>query len=130
MMCQRMGRPPISTIGFGRNSVSSRKRVPSPPHSKTTFTGILRRVWVRIHFIHPRRMRQEGLKAGISLLMAGSWNIRECDAIIPSALGGGAPEATTIQVVRIHFVAVTVDQCPRSVTLNTLHNAENRCGHY
>ena len=38
MMCQRIGRPPISTIGFGRNSVSSRKRVPSPPQRMTTFT--------------------------------------------------------------------------------------------
>src|ERR1051326_8225917 len=37
MMCHRIGRPPISTIGFGRNSVSSRKRVPAPPHSTTTF---------------------------------------------------------------------------------------------
>src|SRR5208282_749301 len=38
MICQRMGRPPISTMGLGRYSVSSRKRVPSPPHSITTFT--------------------------------------------------------------------------------------------
>src|SRR5438105_8099699 len=37
MMCQRMGRPPTSTIGLGRNSVSSRNRVPSPPQSNTTF---------------------------------------------------------------------------------------------
>ena len=39
MMCQRIGRPPISTIGLGRNSVSSRRRVPSPPQRMTTFTG-------------------------------------------------------------------------------------------
>src|ERR1700687_1299358 len=37
MMCHRMGRPPISTIGLGRNSVSSRRRVPNPPHRTTTF---------------------------------------------------------------------------------------------
>src|SRR5579862_6009781 len=37
MMCQRIGRPPTSTIGFGRYSVSSRSRVPSPPASSTTF---------------------------------------------------------------------------------------------
>src|ERR1022692_1847359 len=37
MMCHRMGRPPISTIGLGRNSVSSRRRVPKPPHRTTTF---------------------------------------------------------------------------------------------
>ena len=35
-MCHRSGRPPISTIGLGRNSVSSRMRVPRPPHSMTT----------------------------------------------------------------------------------------------
>jgi len=32
-----MGRPPISTMGFGRNSVSSRRRVPCPPQRITTF---------------------------------------------------------------------------------------------
>src|SRR6266702_1429714 len=31
MMCQRMGWPPISTIGFGRTEVSSLRRLPSPP---------------------------------------------------------------------------------------------------
>src|SRR5215472_15842941 len=40
MMCQRTGRPPISTIGLGRNSVSSRRRVPRPPHRITTFTAV------------------------------------------------------------------------------------------
>ena len=35
-MCQSSGRPPTSTIGFGRNSVSSRMRVPRPPQSSTT----------------------------------------------------------------------------------------------
>src|ERR1017187_3328851 len=37
MICQTMGRPPMSTIGLGRYSVSSRKRVPCPPHRMTTF---------------------------------------------------------------------------------------------
>ena len=36
-MCQRIGRPPISTIGLGRNSVSSRRRVPNPPARITAF---------------------------------------------------------------------------------------------
>src|SRR6516162_6817926 len=36
MMCQRIGRPPTSTNGFGRYSVSSRRRVPWPPHKMTT----------------------------------------------------------------------------------------------
>src|SRR5262245_53468937 len=38
MMWSRIGRPPISTSGFGRNSVSSRNRVPCPPHRITVFT--------------------------------------------------------------------------------------------
>src|SRR5258708_1186004 len=37
MMCQRIGRSPMGTIGLGRNSVSSRKRVPNPPQKMTTF---------------------------------------------------------------------------------------------
>src|ERR1017187_8627376 len=37
MMCQRIGRSPTGTIGLGRNSVSSRKRVPRPPQKITTF---------------------------------------------------------------------------------------------
>src|SRR4051794_20926328 len=36
MMCHSSGRPPTSTIGFGRYSVSSRMRVPRPPQSRTT----------------------------------------------------------------------------------------------
>jgi hypothetical protein len=36
MMCQRIGRPPTSTIGLGRYSVSSRNRVPKPPHKIIT----------------------------------------------------------------------------------------------
>src|SRR6185436_13741160 len=37
MMCQRIGRPPISIIGFGLISVSSDKRVPNPPARITIF---------------------------------------------------------------------------------------------
>src|SRR6185369_373068 len=37
MMCHRIGRPPISTIGFGRTSVSSARRVPRPPARITHF---------------------------------------------------------------------------------------------
>ena len=39
MMCQRIGIPPISTIGFGRMLVSSLSRVPIPPARMTVFTG-------------------------------------------------------------------------------------------
>ena len=37
MMCQRIGIPPISTIGFGRTLVSSLSRVPIPPARMTVF---------------------------------------------------------------------------------------------
>src|SRR5215208_3317793 len=37
MICHKIGRPPISTIGFGFTSVSSERRVPSPPARITTF---------------------------------------------------------------------------------------------
>src|SRR5437870_1192112 len=37
MMCQRIGRSPTSTKGLGRYSVSSRSRVPCPPHKITVF---------------------------------------------------------------------------------------------
>src|SRR5215471_13113968 len=36
-MCHRIGRPPISTIGFGRMVVSSLRRVPNPPARITAF---------------------------------------------------------------------------------------------
>src|SRR5579871_728525 len=37
MMCQRMGRLPIGAIGLGMTSLTSRKRVPRPPHRIATF---------------------------------------------------------------------------------------------
>jgi len=37
MMCQRIGLPPISTIGLGLRCVSSLRRVPSPPARITAF---------------------------------------------------------------------------------------------
>src|SRR5258706_4298773 len=37
MMCQRIGRPPISIIGFGRKCDSSEIRVPRPPARMTAF---------------------------------------------------------------------------------------------
>src|ERR1017187_5069259 len=36
-MCQRIGLPPISTIGLGRMAVSSLRRVPKPPARITAF---------------------------------------------------------------------------------------------
>src|SRR3982751_1804499 len=37
MMCHKMGRPPICTIGLGLISVSSERRVPIPPARMTAF---------------------------------------------------------------------------------------------
>ncbi len=37
MMCHRIGRPPISTIGLGLRWVSSLRRVPNPPARMTHF---------------------------------------------------------------------------------------------
>src|SRR5262249_17102039 len=37
MMCQRIGRPPMSIIGFGTRRVSSPMRTPNPPQKITTF---------------------------------------------------------------------------------------------
>src|SRR5690606_8738502 len=37
MMCQRIGLPPISTIGLGRTALSSLMRVPNPPARMTAY---------------------------------------------------------------------------------------------
>ena len=37
IMCQRIGRPPISTMGLGFNWVSSARRLPKPPQRITVF---------------------------------------------------------------------------------------------
>src|SRR5262249_47976163 len=39
-MCQRIGLPPISTIGLGRTTVSSLMREPRPPASMTAFMSV------------------------------------------------------------------------------------------
>src|SRR6266481_4541217 len=41
MICHRMGRPPISTIGFGLAIVSSDRREPNPPARMTAFMVVL-----------------------------------------------------------------------------------------
>src|SRR5690349_48913 len=41
MMCHMIGRPPISTSGFGLTTVSSLNRVPNPPASSATFISRL-----------------------------------------------------------------------------------------
>src|SRR5581483_11305593 len=49
MMCHRMGRPPISIIGFGLRWLSSEMRVPRPPARITVF--------MRLSSVPPRRAR-------------------------------------------------------------------------
>src|SRR6478672_723490 len=47
MICHRIGRPPISTIGLGLIVVSSEMRVPNPPARMTTFMIFLKEVGER-----------------------------------------------------------------------------------
>src|SRR6476661_5092097 len=65
MMCQSIGRPPISTIGLGFVSVSSARRVPSPPARMTTFSpGLFARarravvIEVRLPCTFPARLER------------------------------------------------------------------------
>ena len=41
MICQRIGMPPISIIGFGLNWLSSLMREPKPPARRTTFVNFI-----------------------------------------------------------------------------------------
>src|SRR6266446_10108582 len=47
MICHRIGRPPISTIGLSLIVVSSEMREPNPPASMTTFMIFLKEVGER-----------------------------------------------------------------------------------
>src|SRR4030042_6047448 len=53
MMCHRMGRFPICTMGFGLNSVSSLRRVPRPPQSMTTFINLSPPESLKSGSLHP-----------------------------------------------------------------------------
>src|SRR4051794_8369172 len=78
MMCHKMGRPPTSTIGFGRNSVSSRRRVPRPPHRITTFTekGLLCRNLQALHYFTRRSVNQP-LRGGYGPNQHGSRDLQK-----------------------------------------------------
>src|SRR5918997_5833304 len=58
MICQRIGLPPISTIGLGLSVVSSLSREPIPPARITAFT--------RSEGNLPRRMARSALITGIT----------------------------------------------------------------
>src|SRR4051812_25092162 len=75
MMCQRIGMPPTSTIGFGRTLVSSLRRVPNPPARMTAFTaptlsrgrmGPVRRISVGIPAYNESRYIEEAITSVIS----------------------------------------------------------------
>ncbi len=55
MMCQSTGRPPISTMGFGRIAVSSLRRVPIPPARMTAFILLPR---TKTHDCPPQNSRR------------------------------------------------------------------------
>src|SRR5690606_42164160 len=84
MMCQRIGLPPISTIGFGRRVVSSANRVPNPPARITAFiystpsraasggqppVGVRRSIsgWALGELRRPRRAPQGGFELVVVL---------------------------------------------------------------
>src|SRR6516165_8551642 len=63
MMCQMIGRPPISTIGFGFVSVSSAMRVPRPPARMTAL--VPRRLSIMV------RSRRLGLHSYVANMGSG-----------------------------------------------------------
>src|SRR5215831_15474502 len=62
MMCQRIGLPPISTMGFGLTCVSSLNREPKPPARMTAFIESLSSL---------------GIMAGIGLMTPRAAGVRE-----------------------------------------------------
>src|SRR3954468_16886691 len=64
MMCQSTGRPPTSTIGFGRTLVSSEMRVPNPPARMTAF----------IERTSSHKLLSQRPSAGVSVLSASNGN--------------------------------------------------------
>lgn len=81
-MCQSIGLPPISTIGFGRVEVSSLSREPSPPARITAFTweeatrGGLDRV-SRLARLRSHESRLVLGLLGLAMLAAAVWTMWE-----------------------------------------------------
>src|ERR1035438_8113130 len=96
IICHRIGRPPISTMGLGRYSVSSRKRVPRPPHSITTFT---RFSWQALMLVSRILFIIQALDKGRTLRRLASAS-KEKDSISPvpipslSCQSGQGPDQT------------------------------------
>src|SRR5208283_2589072 len=68
-MCQRMGWPPISTMGLGRTEVSSLRRVPRPPARMTAFI-MGEYPWTRLG-------AAEGVAPAIARISMTSFGVRE-----------------------------------------------------
>ena len=61
IMCQSIGFPPISTIGFGLISVSSERRVPNPPANNSTFIFYLFSFFKYL-FVYNLKILKKGFK--------------------------------------------------------------------
>src|SRR5262245_30958852 len=109
-MCQRIGRPPISTIGFGRTSVSSERRVPRPPARTTTF---MRGFWpiraraspqLALQDLARRALRQRGDDLDHArVLVGGEPLLAEADQLFAA---GGGPLLERHH--RLHLLAVAL----------------------
>src|SRR4051812_15185586 len=70
MMCQIIGWGPIGTMALGRNSVSSRSRVPFPPQRMTTF--IMRPsfwLWIQSGRSLGARFRHQGFDVAFGVVI-------------------------------------------------------------
>src|SRR5579859_7402347 len=80
MMCQRIGLPPISTMGFGLTWVSSLKREPKPPARITAFISSLSSLALGLALVLVRTLEVRTLEPG--------WvPVRCCRAFVLAGLG-------------------------------------------
>src|SRR5688572_5292498 len=82
MMCHRMGRPPISTIGFGRSTVSSDSREPRPPARMTAliFVLLFSEIYVAIRAVICSVHTSGGFKGDVWLVLGAPLHQRAHDA--------------------------------------------------
>src|SRR5437762_13804643 len=92
MMCQRIGRPPISIIGFGRKCDSSEIRVPRPPARMTAFMDAYMDsfAWLAT----PARWKRQDKSRGCAGLVARGARRR---ASARAALGIGGLDAQQVE---------------------------------
>src|SRR5437763_16543386 len=90
MMCQRIGRPPTSTLGLGLSVVSSDRRVPRPPARITVFMGL--------------SMSRKG-SFRVSVVRYLPQHVQSAARRVLPAVGPGADQAASPQVLAEGFVA-------------------------